>query len=50
MVVSQVVDMVEAYTGTYVNNGTINTAGGYGHYTNISNGGAGGIKTTKITL
>ena len=34
------------YTGTYVNNGTINTAGGSGR----ANGGAGGIKTTKITI
>ena len=34
------------YTGTYTNNGTINTAGGSG----FSSGGAGGIKTTKITL
>ena len=37
------------YTGTYVNNGTINTAGGYGSSSN-RNGGAGGIKITKITL
>ena len=39
------------YTGTYTNNGTINTAGGkgYGLYSS-SNGGAGWIKTTKITL
>ena len=41
------------YTGTYTNNGTINTAGGsgwsgYGIIGGI--GGAGGIKTTKITL
>ena len=35
------------YTGSYVNNGTINTAGGSGGY---GDGGAGGIKTTKITL
>ena len=33
------------YTGSYVNNGTINTAGGSGR----TSGGAGGIKTTKIT-
>ena len=42
------------YTGTYTNNGTINTAGGNGYYIDVySNGkagGAGGIKTTKITL
>ena len=39
------------YTGTYTNNGTINTSGGegYGLYSS-SKGGAGGIKTTKITL
>ena len=37
------------YTKTYVNNGTINTAGG-GGYNGGYNGGAGGIKTTKITL
>ena len=37
------------YTGTYINNGTINTAGGRGSYSN-TNGGAGGIKTTKITI
>ena len=36
------------YTGTYTNNGTINTAGGRGQ--SGGNGGAGGIKTTKITL
>ena len=34
------------YTGIYTNNGTINTAGGNGE----ASGGAGGIKTTKITL
>ena len=34
------------YTGSYTNNGTINTAGGSGG----PSGGAGGIKTTKITL
>ena len=34
------------YTGTYANNGTINTAGGSGS----SNGGAGGIKVTKISI
>lgn len=38
------------YTGTYVNNGTINTAGGSGFDTNDSSGGAGGIKTTKISI
>ena len=40
------------YTGTYTNNGTINTAGGSGSSGSYSggNGGAGGIKTTKITL
>ena len=38
------------YTGTYVNNGTINTAGGRSSITNGRNGGAGGIKTTKISL
>ena len=37
------------YTGSYVNNGTINTAGGSGQV-NGRNGGAGGIKTTKISL
>ena len=36
------------YTGSYINNGTINTAGGRGSYG--GNGGAGGIKTTKITI
>ena len=36
------------YTGTYTNNGTINTAGGSG--TSGGAGGAGGIKTTKIIL
>ena len=39
------------YRGTYTNNGTINTSGGSGRgYNNRSKGGAGGIKTTKITL
>ena len=38
------------YTGTYTNNGTINTAGGNGGGRYYGNGGAGGIKTTKITL
>ena len=40
------------YTGTYTNNGTINTAGGYGGYGygGYGYGGAGGIKTTKISL
>ena len=41
------------YTGSYVNNGTINTAGGNG-YSSASgsggSGGAGGIKVTKITI
>ena len=37
------------YTGTYVNNGTINTAGGIGSNNKGGDGGAGGIKTTKIT-
>ena len=37
------------YTGSYVNNGTINTAGGRGSSI-TGDGGAGGIKTTKITL
>ena len=37
------------YTGTYVNNGTINTAGGTGEGYG-GNGGAGGIKTTKISI
>ena len=38
------------YSGTYTNNGTINTSGGKGYGSNDGNGGAGGIKTTKITL
>ena len=38
------------YTGTYTNNGTINTAGGGSNASGGYNGGAGGIKTTKITL
>ena len=39
------------YTGSYVNNGTINTAGGNGiRSNNGGNGGAGGIKVTQITL
>ena len=40
------------YTGTYTNNGTINTAGGNPTYSSdyAGYGGAGGIKTTKITL
>ena len=38
------------YTGTYVNNGTINTAGGSNNGYYGANGGAGGIKVTKITL
>ena len=37
------------YTGTYTNNGTINTAGGSGYNSN-KNGGAGGIKVTKISI
>ena len=35
------------YTGTYTNNGTINSSGGSSQN---GDGGAGGIKTTKITL
>ena len=35
------------YTGTYTNNGTINTAGGSA---SDSDGGAGGIKITKISI
>ena len=38
------------YTGTYTNNGTINTNGGSGYGDDGYNGGAGGIKVTKITL
>ena len=42
------------YTGTYTNNGTINTAGGNGVSGGYSggggDGGAGGIKTTKISI
>ena len=39
------------YTGTYVNNGTINTAGGSRSGGVVTgNGGAGGIKTTKISI
>ena len=42
------------YTGTYTNNGTINTAGGNGNKNDdeftVGTGGAGGIKTTKITI
>ena len=41
------------YTGNYTNNGTINTTGGDGehaHNDNTGAGGAGGIKTRKITL
>ena len=37
------------YTGTYVNNGTINTAGGNGYIDDVD-GGAGGIKVTKISI
>ena len=38
------------YTGSYVNNGTINVNGGIGYGASYSSGGAGGIKTTKITI
>ena len=40
------------YAGSYTNNGSINTAGGIRYTGNISGGfgGAGGIKTTKITI
>ena len=40
------------YTGTYTNNGTINTAGGNGvsGFYSGGDGGAGGIKTTKISI
>ena len=41
------------YTGTYTNNGTINTAGGSAYNYGGSDGGvggAGGIKVTKITI
>ena len=38
------------YTGTYTNNGTINTAGGNKYYSSAGNGGAGGIKVTKISI
>ena len=39
------------YTGSYVNNGTINTAGGSEYVgTGGGVGGAGGIKVTKITI
>ena len=38
------------YTDTYTNNGTINTAGGGGTHIGGGDGGAGGIKTTKITI
>ena len=38
------------YTGNYTNYGTISTAGGGGFDTNDSSGGAGGIKTTKISI
>ena len=39
------------YTGSYTNNGSINTNGGSGHSNgNGGDGGAGGIKTTKIML
>ena len=42
------------YTGTYTNNGTINTAGGNGNKNDdeftVGTGGAGGIQTTKITI
>ena len=40
------------YTGSYTNNGTINTAGGSAYTNNDlgASGGAGGIKTTQISL
>ena len=38
------------YSGTYTNNGTINTAGGSGYSGYGGAGGAGGIKVTKITI
>ena len=38
------------YTGSYVNNGTINTAGGKGYGSSGGSGGAGGIKVTKISI
>ena len=38
------------YTGSYTNNGTINTAGGARYTSYGRSGGAGGIKTTKISL
>ena len=42
------------YTGSYVNNGTINTSGGsgsgIGSISGATNGGAGGIKVTKISI
>ena len=38
------------YTGSYVNNGTINTAGGKAYGSSSGSGGAGGIKVTKISL
>ena len=44
------------YTNSYINNGTINTAGGTGYYNSTytqyygAHGGAGGIKITQITL
>ena len=41
------------YTGSYINNGTINTTGGSGFSGGVGgggNGGAGGIKVTQITL
>ena len=38
------------YTGSYTNNGTINTAGGTGWRGVGENGGAGGIKIIKISI
>ena len=38
------------YTGSYVNNGTINTAGGSAGIYYSGSGGAGGIKVTQISL
>ena len=40
------------YTGSYTNNGSINVNGGYGSnvFSGKNSGGAGGIKTTKISI
>ena len=38
------------YTGSYVNNGTINVNGGKGAGIYYGDGGAGGIKVTKISI